>query len=108
MVKIGLVGCGMWGRNLARNLAQLDVLAAVADRTDENAAAFAAQFNSRKSDWGANAGIGQHGVPGSLIIVYQMWGHRSLSRLSSVCWLYMAYTHCSSNTISSVYKSIAV
>jgi UDP-2-acetamido-3-amino-2,3-dideoxy-glucuronate N-acetyltransferase len=53
MVKIGLVGCGMWGRNLARNLAQLDVLAAVADRTDENAAAFAAQFNSRKSDWGA-------------------------------------------------------
>ena len=44
MVKIGLVGCGMWGRNLARNLAQLDVLAAVADRTDENAAAFAAQF----------------------------------------------------------------
>ena len=53
MVKIGLVGCGMWGRNLARNLAQLDVLAAVADRTDENAAAFAAQFNSRKSDWDA-------------------------------------------------------
>ena len=53
MVKIGLVGCGMWGRNLARNLAQLDVLAAVADRTDENAAAFAAQFNSHKSDWDA-------------------------------------------------------
>jgi UDP-2-acetamido-3-amino-2,3-dideoxy-glucuronate N-acetyltransferase len=53
MVKIGLVGCGMWGRNLARNLAQLDVLAAVADRTDENAVAFATQFNSRKSDWDA-------------------------------------------------------
>ena len=53
MVKIGLVGCGMWGRNLARNLAQLDVLAAVADRTDENAAAFAAQFNNRKRDWDA-------------------------------------------------------
>ena len=53
MVKMGLVGCGMWGRNLARNLAQLDVLAAVADRTDENAAAFATQFNSRKSDWDA-------------------------------------------------------
>ena len=53
MVKIGLVGCGMWGRNLARNLAQLGVLAAVADKTDENAAAFAAQFSSRKSDWDA-------------------------------------------------------
>ena len=48
MTKIGLIGCGMWGRNLARNLAQLDVLAAVADRNDENAAEFAAQFNSQK------------------------------------------------------------
>ena len=35
MTKIGLVGCGMWGRNLARNLAQLDVLLAVADHNDE-------------------------------------------------------------------------
>ena len=51
MTKIGLIGCGMWGRNLARNLAQLDVLAAVADRHDENAAEFAAQFNSQKRDF---------------------------------------------------------
>ena len=51
MTKIGLIGCGMWGRNLARNLAQLDVLAAVADRNDENAAEFAAQFNSHKRDF---------------------------------------------------------
>ena len=51
MTKIGLIGCGMWGRNLARNLAQLDVLAAVADRNDENAAEFAAQFNSQKRDF---------------------------------------------------------
>ena len=42
MTKIGLIGCGMWGRNLARNLAHLNVLAAVADRHDENAAEFAA------------------------------------------------------------------
>ena len=53
MIKIGLIGCGMWGRNLARNLAQLDALEAVADLADENATAFAAQFNSRKSDWGS-------------------------------------------------------
>ena len=53
MTKIGLIGCGMWGRNLARNLAQLDVLAAVSDRHDENAAEFAAQFNSQKRDFDA-------------------------------------------------------
>ena len=53
MTKIGLIGCGMWGRNLARNLQQLDVLAAVADRHDENAAEFAAQFNSQKHDFDA-------------------------------------------------------
>ena len=53
MTKIGLIGCGMWGRNLARNLAQLDVLSAVADRHDENAAEFASQFNSQKRDFDA-------------------------------------------------------
>ena len=51
MIKIGLIGCGMWGRNLARNLSQLGVLAAVADQKDENAATFAAQFSSHKMDW---------------------------------------------------------
>jgi len=44
MVNIGLIGCGMWGRNLARNLAQLQVLTAVADRDQENARDFANQF----------------------------------------------------------------
>ena len=53
MTKIGLIGCGMWGRNLARNLAQLGVLAAVSDRDDENAAGFAIQFNSQKRDFDA-------------------------------------------------------
>ena len=53
MTKIGLIGCGMWGRNLARNLAQLNVLAAVADRHDGNAAEFAAQFNSQKRGFDA-------------------------------------------------------
>lgn len=46
MAKLGLVGCGMWGRNLARNLAQLGVLAAVADRSAQQADDFAAQFDS--------------------------------------------------------------
>jgi predicted dehydrogenase len=46
MVQIGLIGCGMWGRNLARNLAQLGVLASVADRAPDQAAEFAAQFGA--------------------------------------------------------------
>ena len=47
MTKIGLIGCGMWGKNLARNLAQLNVLAAVSDRYDDKAAEFAKQFNNK-------------------------------------------------------------
>jgi len=39
----------MWGRNLARNLAQLGVLSAVADRNPERAAAFASQFDANDS-----------------------------------------------------------
>lgn len=45
MAVIGLVGCGMWGRNLARNLAQLNVLKNVADRDPANATDFANQFD---------------------------------------------------------------
>ena len=47
MAKIGLIGCGMWGRNLARNLAQLEALFAVADRNSEAANKFASAFNVR-------------------------------------------------------------
>ena len=50
MIKIGLIGCGMWGRNLARNLAQLGVLACVADRNDGQAAEFASQFGATALD----------------------------------------------------------
>lgn len=45
MAKIGLIGCGMWGRNLARNLAQLDALVAVADRNVTAANEFASAFD---------------------------------------------------------------
>jgi len=50
MMNIGLIGCGMWGRNLARNLAQLGVLAAVADRHAENAAEFGSAFAAKPVD----------------------------------------------------------
>ena len=45
MAKIGLIGCGMWGYNLARNLVQLDALVAVADQNVESANEFASAFN---------------------------------------------------------------
>ena len=45
MANIGLIGCGVWGRNLARNLAELGVLTGVADRVQIKAEEFAAQFN---------------------------------------------------------------
>ena len=47
MTKIGLIGCGMWGKNLARTLSKLNVLAAVSDRYDDKAAEFAKQFNNK-------------------------------------------------------------
>lgn len=44
MTRIGLIGCGMWGRNLARNLASLGSLAAVADQKEDRARGFADEF----------------------------------------------------------------
>ena len=46
MTRIGLIGCGMWGRNLARNLATLGVLAGVADRYADRARDFAREFDT--------------------------------------------------------------
>jgi len=43
-LKIGLIGCGRWGRNHARTLAALGVLGAVADERPEARDAFAAEF----------------------------------------------------------------
>ena len=45
MAKVGLIGCGMWGENLARNLAQLGALVAVADQNAKAAEKFALIFN---------------------------------------------------------------
>ena len=45
MAKIGLIGCGMWGNNLARNLVQLEALVAVADRNAKAADAFASAYH---------------------------------------------------------------
>ncbi len=45
--QILLVGCGQWGRNIARNLSALGALYGVADQNPAAASAFADEFNSR-------------------------------------------------------------
>lgn len=47
MANIALVGCGMWGRNIARNLAGLNALYAVCDSHQERCASFASQFDTK-------------------------------------------------------------
>ena len=42
---IALIGCGMWGRNIARNLSALGLLCGVGDRKPEAARDFASQFS---------------------------------------------------------------
>ena len=46
MAKIALIGCGMWGRNIARNLAGLGALGCVHDAVEERGQSFATQFDS--------------------------------------------------------------
>ena len=46
MVRLAVVGCGMWGRNIARNAATLGVLSAVCDHNPDRAAEFARDFDS--------------------------------------------------------------
>ena len=43
---IALIGCGYWGRNVARSLASLGALAAVADIDQDSASAFGARFSA--------------------------------------------------------------
>jgi UDP-2-acetamido-3-amino-2,3-dideoxy-glucuronate N-acetyltransferase len=44
--KIALVGCGMWGRNIARNLAALKCLGCVVDLNPDAAGAFSDEFSA--------------------------------------------------------------
>lgn len=44
--KVALLGCGMWGRNIARNLASLSALTAVYDTHPDRAASFAKEFDA--------------------------------------------------------------
>ena len=46
-IHIAVVGCGMWGRNIARNCAGLGVLSHVVDPSAERAAEFAQSFSAQ-------------------------------------------------------------
>ena len=53
MVKIAVVGCGMWGRNIIRNAAFLGILAGVCDLDQSRAAEFAKDFDTSALDFNA-------------------------------------------------------
>lgn len=76
MARTGLIGCGMWGRNLARNLSQLGALASVADRDAENAAAFADEFGGKADS--IDAVLEQHDLDG-IIIATPAFTHANLA-----------------------------
>jgi len=50
-INISVIGCGMWGRNIARNCASLGVLQNVVDSNPDRAAEFAQTFSTRASDY---------------------------------------------------------
>lgn len=52
-VKIALIGCGYWGKNLARNFAELGALAAIVDPNPETAAHYAKLHNVKALDMDA-------------------------------------------------------
>lgn len=51
MPRVALIGCGRWGRNIARNLHNLNALAAVCDQSENRAAAFADEFQTSARSW---------------------------------------------------------
>ncbi len=49
--RVGVVGCGHWGRNLVRNFAELKALAAICDTNPSQAEAMARQFGVAARSW---------------------------------------------------------
>ena len=50
-IQISVVGCGMWGRNIARNCARLNLLHSVTDNNQERAREFADNFSCTALDF---------------------------------------------------------
>ncbi len=65
MVKIAVVGCGMWGRNIIRNAASLDILAGVCDLNHQRADEFAKDFDTKALDF--DAALSNKNIDGIMI-----------------------------------------
>ena len=50
-INVALIGCGMWGRNIARNCASLGVLQNVVDKNPDRVSEFAHTFSTTASDF---------------------------------------------------------
>ena len=48
-INIAVIGCGVWGKNIARNASELGVLAAICDYNKQLAASFSKQFSCPSS-----------------------------------------------------------
>lgn len=51
MKSLAVVGCGLWGKNLARNFAHLGLLKSVCDKNEKNAQEVAAQWEATPCSW---------------------------------------------------------
>lgn len=76
MAQIALVGCGMWGRNIARNLKELGALAAVSDVDEARGANFAAQFSCDFASY--DALLSQNDIDG-VMLATNASTHRALA-----------------------------
>ena len=75
-INISVIGCGMWGRNIARNCASLGVLQNVVDSNPDRATEFAQTFSTTVSDYASvctDENI--HGV----MISASAWAHEKLA-----------------------------
>lgn len=52
-LKIAVIGCGHWGKNLVRNFSEIGVLEAVCDQSEDVAEKFAAQYGVKALGWDA-------------------------------------------------------
>lgn len=64
--RIALIGCGMWGRNIARNLSSLGSLAGVGDSNLKAAKSFADEFNASLMSF--DAAIADPNIDGIAIV----------------------------------------
>jgi predicted dehydrogenase len=77
MVKVGLIGCGYWGKNLVRNFHQLDALAAIHDSDRQTAASMSATFGTPVLD--LDAILARSDIP-AVVIAVPAAGHGVLVR----------------------------